>query len=249
MNEPGYILVDPRPIAIEAPYTFFLPTSAELAAVRPSAVVKLMFEYTHPVEKYGVERMWVIVRSVAGDEWQGELDNDPFEPGSSLKSGDRVYFQRHHIISIWCEESENPNSNVLGRLGGFFRRLFRRNLAATRDMASAVAGPAFGRREFWDRCLVDDCVLNGEEPVEYIYREDPDMGQEGDKFPDSGWRIRGRQGAATDDDMEARKLSYVAIGAVLNRDDSWLPLIDLPIGTRLMRNFETGQYQSFSSRA
>jgi hypothetical protein len=84
--------------------------------------------------------------------------------------------------------------------------------------------------------LVDDCVLYEGVPVEYLYREMPDMQQDGDKYADSGWRIRGRQGAATDAEMDERKLSYVALGAVLNRDDSWIGWIDAPIGTALMRD-------------
>ncbi len=42
--------------------------------------------------------------------------------------------------------------------------------------------------------------------------------------------------------MEVRKFSYVALGAVLNRDDSWLAWIDEPVGTTLMRDFDTGRY-------
>jgi hypothetical protein len=200
---PGYELVDPRPAAAEAPYTFFLPPQADLDQIRGGDLVKLMFR-----GECGVERMWVIVTDRHDDELVGLLDNDPAE--LPLKLGAPVRFRTHHIISL------------------------------VPKMAQTHVAP---HREYWDRCMVDQCVLTGEEPVEYLYRESPDMGSEGDPFPDSGWRIRGRQSDATDEQMDKRKASYVALGVVLNRDDSWLHLIDAPIGSAFIRNPEIGEYQ------
>jgi hypothetical protein len=209
--EPSYLVLDPRPDAVRAPYTFFLPSPSEVAAVSQGDHVKLMFKYTHDIEKFSIERMWVIVQDVVGKSIHGILDNDPFEPTSNLAAGDVVLFERNDIIAIlWSRPETAPRPNDC--------------------------------REYWDRCLVDQCVLDGTEPVEFIYREEPDMALEGDRHPDSGWRIRGRMGDATDEEAEARKIAYVALGAVLNRDDSWLHLIDEPIGTALMRDFDTGKY-------
>jgi hypothetical protein len=211
MTEAAYEIVDPRPIAAEAPYTFFLPSPSEIAAVSKRDLVKLLFDYPHQTEKWAAERMWVIVESGDADDLRGVLDNNPDEPTSPLKAGDQLLFKRHDILAI---EWDNPN----------------------------VAPEAADYREYWDRCLVDQCVLDGEEPVEYIYREEPDMGSEEDEHPDSGWRIRGRMGSATDAEIDERKVAYVALGAVLNRDDSWIGWIDAPIGAALMRDFETNTY-------
>lgn len=207
----SYTILDPRPIAASAKYTFFLPTENEIAAVARGDLVKLTFEYTHQTDEWEVERMWVTVKEVEGETLYGVLENQPFEKTSMLKIGTQITFKRYNIVEIlWADGKPAP--------------------------------PRGEYREYWERCLVDACVVDGSEPVEYIYREDSNMQQDGDKYPDSGWRIRGRMGARVDTEMESRKPQYVAMGAVLNQDDSWISLIDAPIGSRFIRNFDDNTY-------
>lgn len=63
-----------------------------------------------------------------------------------------------------------------------------------------------------------------------------------DTYPDSGWRIRADWRGLTDDQHEARDAEYIALGKVLNVDDSWLHLIDAPTGARFIRDWETGLF-------
>ena len=216
-DAPDYEIDDPRPIAAEAPYTYFLPSEAEIAAVDKGDLVQLTFRYFHRIEKWGAERMWVRVENADADELQGSLQSQPDEPRAPLKSGDAVIFKRHHIIDmVWA----NPEA----------------------------APPPPQHRSYWERCMVDQCVLDGEEPVEFLYRDEPEPMLEGESFPDSGWFIRGRKGNATDAEMDGREVAYVALGAVLNRDDSWIDWIDAPVGTELMRDFETDSYFELNSQ-
>jgi hypothetical protein len=86
------------------------------------------------------------------------------------------------------------------------------------------------RRWYWERCMVDECVAEGRCHADYLYREEPDLTRDGDKEPDSGWRIRGTQEAIDADAANGREAMYIALGAVLNKDDRWLHLIDEPVG-------------------
>lgn len=88
------------------------------------------------------------------------------------------------------------------------------------------------QRQYWDRCLVDACVLAGRSLVEYLYREEPDMTRDGDEHSDSGWRLRGSDAEISVDEDSNLVPQYVALGAVLDCDDRWLPLIDCEAGSR-----------------
>lgn len=98
------------------------------------------------------------------------------------------------------------------------------------------------RRSYWERCFVDACVVEGRSHADYLYREDPDMTRDGDKEPDSGWRIRGTDEAISADEQLGEKPMYIALGKVLNKDDRWIHLIDSPIGSAFQWDAERGNY-------
>jgi hypothetical protein len=207
-----YELLDPRPSAESAQYTYFLPMSERLFAISEGDLVKLVFRAIPPSAEWDAERMWVKVTSADANACTGILDSTPSDiPG--LQTGAEIQFPRDYVLDVIFD-----------------------------DPAKEKSLPPDTRREYWERCLVDHCVLYDETPVHYLYREEPDMAQDGDKYPDSGWRIRGDMRDCSDEELEARELCYVALGAVLNRDDSWIHLIDEPIGSGFDRNFETGIY-------
>ena len=201
-----YTLDDPRPMAKESPYTFFLPSQIELDNVAVGDDVKLIFRGHPKSRKYGAERMWVQVTSISQTMLEGTLKNQPWDL-PQIRSGDSVRFQQFHIAA-----ADKPVEGVPGV------------------------------REYWERCLVDKCVTDDRVPVHLLYREEPDMAQEGDEYPDSGWRIRGDYRGLAEAEIDARPVEYVALGAVLNADDSWLHLIDQPVGARFIRDFTTGKF-------
>lgn len=211
MTKDCYTLLDPRPTAKEAPYTFFLPSAEELAALRPGDRVYLDFKATPARTKWESERMWVDITAADGDNLRGALAHEPDDiPG--LSQGAIIDFERWHALQV---QFVDPS----------FAERFSE-----------------GPREYWERCLVDEKVLQGELQVGYIYREAPGMGEADDPYPDSGWRIRGDLRDASDAEIAGRNALYVALGAVLNCDDSWLALIDEPVGSEFEREFESGDW-------
>lgn len=208
----AYTLDDPRPFAAEAPYTYFLPTPGRLAAFGPDDLVQIIFRSTTSGTKWDAERMWVWVTSAGESGCRGLLDSEP-DDMPGLSRGDEVFFERWHAINV----------------------IFI-------DPANDERFPPSPAREYWERCLVDQAILDGMLVVGYIYREEPDLGTADDKYPDSGWRIRGDKPNSINEEIDPGEPTYIALGKVLNCDDSWLHLIDEPIGSAFRRDFESGDY-------
>jgi len=155
----------------------------------------------------------VDVTEINGDDMQGKLANIPFDI-PQLKLNEVITFKSWNIIDTRWSNSEKEKSLPIEK-----------------------------SNQFWDRCMVDQEILNGTARVGYLYRETPDLGGENDKYHDSGWRIRADERDLTDEEYDNPKPAYIAIGKVLNEDDSWLHLIDSEIGSRFLRNPETELFE------
>ncbi|WGW02473.1 immunity protein Imm33 domain-containing protein [Tropicibacter oceani] len=77
------------------------------------------------------------------------------------------------------------------------------------------------------RCHVARSILSGQARIARIERHAP--GEGGDHV-ETGWRLQAEGDAPLD------TLQHVAIGAVLNLDDSILPYLDAPVGARFERD-------------
>lgn len=207
-----YEIEDPRPVAESAPYTFFMPSDTELAALAPGDLAQLVFRSLPPGRVWEAERMWVKIETISREWLTGRLVNSPSDM-PQLRLNSFVELPRQHIISIYWNEDRK-----------------------------VAPPPSPGRRSYWERCLVDRCVSDDGVPVHYLYREEPEPLEQGETYPDSGWRIRGDYRGLTDEEMDAREIEYVALGRVLNADDSWIHLIDAPIGSAFIRDWDTGRF-------
>jgi len=207
-----YELDDPRPVVAENPYTFFVPGLEEIAALEPGDDVKLIFRSIPRAPRWGAERMWVRILAMAPEGLTGELLNEPSDM-PQLHAGAQVDFQPWHIVGVdWKDEAKAQRFA---------------------DLES----------RFFGRCMVDEDVVEGRARVGYLYRETPDLGQQGDQYPDTGWRIRGELFAGETEAAYARREPCcVALGVVLNRDDSILALLDEPVGARFTRDPATGAF-------
>ncbi len=174
--------------AIEAPYTFYLPSPQLIAQLQVGDLVKLIFQCDVENEQgLSAERMWVEIVARDADRFQGRLDNKPnYIP--DLHFNEVLDFSPCHIIQT---QRDDPVPSLA--------------------------------EQYLDRCFVTGAVLKDKRAVAYLYREEVDA--EGLARHFSGWTLSaGDESEAYCDDPE--NWHFVSLGAVLNIDDRFRPLID-----------------------
>ncbi|EBA09788.1 hypothetical protein [Sagittula stellata] len=195
-------LLDPRPLKAEAPYTYFIPSTAELARLEPGDVVMLEFVAPNP-DDYAGQRLPVQVDTQTDDHWFGILMSAPHNL-AGLEAGSLVEFRPWHIVAV----------------------------PETRADANAHEEEA----RFLACALVDGRILSGAASVGALERRQPSP-ETGQTSPYA--RIYGETGwvfyPAGLPRMADQAMDYVPIGLVLNIDDTMLPLLRKPTGTRIIR--------------
>lgn len=188
--EKTWTLEDVSGRAIEAPYTFYLPSAALIAQLQTGDLIKVIFQCeTENDQGCTAERMWLEILSRDGDHFIGRLDNSPrFIP--DLHLNDEVAFSSCHIIQT---QKDDPVPSLAD--------------------------------QYVERCFVTSAVLKDHRPVNVLFREELDAEDIERRF--SGWSL-----AAGDETEEycddPDNWHFVSLGAVLNIDDKFRSLIDLP---------------------
>ena len=86
-------------------------------------------------------------------------------------------------------------------------------------------------------CFVTKRVLEDGAPVGYLYREEPDNGD------DSGWRFTAND--ESDDYInDSANVALVSLGAVLSVDDRFIALLDAPAGSAYAFDHSTQQFMA-----
>jgi hypothetical protein len=214
----GYLIDDPREMAGQNPYTFFLPQPYLIDQLREGDLVKMAFIANPPVTEWQSERMWVrLTTDAKSNPMIGTLSNHPRNI-AGLKLGDTVRFESYCITDL-RSDADNLNDPM--------------------QYDPTTYPPP---REYWEPCTVDDAILDGSLRVEHLERKAPKASDD-DTVVDSGWHIWADTHGLTDEEIAARPHSYVALGKVLNQDGSWLHLIDSPEQSSFTRNWQNGEFE------
>lgn len=164
--------------------------------------------------------------------------------------------QSHGGERMWVKVTERSGDQIKGLLDNdpaYFQDLkwgdeitFEAHhiISVLSPQAEQSKGQGSEQKEYWDRCFVDTAILERRARVGFIYREKP-LESDGERFPDSGWRIRADSNQITPEEFASDNYQYVALAAVLNRDDSFLDLLDAPEGA----SYQRGEGDNYENQA
>lgn len=84
------------------PETFEIPDEGVRRALQPGDFAKLIFAIAVEDDEEPIyERMWVVVREVAGETYFGLLDNEPYiDENDEFWLGTELPFRQEHIIDV-----------------------------------------------------------------------------------------------------------------------------------------------------
>lgn len=83
------------------PEDFWIPSTSQILFLRPTDIVKLIFEPRKADDELVGERMWVTITEVKEDGFIGTLNNDPIVWHEYLSNGETIYFSAENIIDIY----------------------------------------------------------------------------------------------------------------------------------------------------
>lgn len=88
---------------------------------------------------------------------------------------------------------------------------------------------------YLDRCWTTKAIIDGEAPIGFICRTEPMEKREKGEYHDTGWQIL--SGDESDEYMDdSDTIQYIALGSVLNLDDSFIHLLDSPVGSAFYKD-------------
>ena len=200
---------DPRPMAEKFRYHCALPSEECLNAIRQgdSVTVKISLPNTVQLATSSNKNVSFEVLSVTSDSFKGLMRIPPDWPAS--------------------------DSDILIELPKWAVKVVEFADPAYKHLAELP------RDKYPDWCLIHTWGDRLEElrltDAEFLYREKPKTSPENETRPDSGWRVSRYSRPMADEDVYLDRVRYVPICVALDVDDSWLYLIDKPIGSAFKR--------------
>ncbi|EGC29302.1 hypothetical protein DICPUDRAFT_99877 [Dictyostelium purpureum] len=212
VNAVEYIIENALEKAENYKYTFSIPSRQQILNLEKGDVVKLMF-----TENQDTERMWLSIEEIR----KGENDQSPINFTGKLDN------QPYNIKSISLGSRIDFKDYHIIAIYDKPNEFVHPSLAHLPARIMAMTGKL---------CYVSKEYFNNEDKtLGYIYRENPVSSS------DSGWRFT--SGDEPDGYMQIKRNTQpVRITAILNRDDSFVGLLNSPINSHFVFDSEEKQW-------